>query len=78
MNVETSVSVTPSGAEVPTGRVVDLDIEGLHCAGCVRSVEKALHAVSGVDAADVNLAMHTAGIALLLRRFEPAKAGGGT
>lgn len=76
MNIETSVSLTPSGVEVPAGRVVNLDIEGLHRAGCVRGVEKALHAVSGVDAADVNLAMHTAGIALLLGRFDSAKAGG--
>ena len=60
MNVETSVSVTPFGAEAPVSRVVDLDIEGLHCAGCVRSVEKALHSISGVDAADVNLATHHA------------------
>jgi len=34
---------------------LDLPIEGMTCASCVRRVEKALRAVPGVSAADVNL-----------------------
>ncbi len=36
---------------------IDLDIGGMTCAGCASNVEKALLAVPGVVAADVNLAM---------------------
>ena len=38
-------------------------IEGMRCAGCVRSVENALRAVAGVTAVSVNLATQTASIA---------------
>ncbi|MDH4274124.1 MAG: heavy metal translocating P-type ATPase [Gammaproteobacteria bacterium] len=37
-----------------------LSIGGMSCAGCVASVEKALQAVPGVQAASVNFAEHTA------------------
>ncbi|HEY0635476.1 MAG TPA: cation transporter, partial [Gammaproteobacteria bacterium] len=37
-----------------------LSIGGMSCAGCVMSVEEALKAVPGVDAATVNFAEHTA------------------
>ena len=37
-----------------------LSITGMHCAGCVATVEKALCAVPGVDHASVNFADHTA------------------
>ena len=37
-----------------------LSIGGMSCAGCVGSVEKAINALSGVDAANVNFAEHTA------------------
>jgi len=33
----------------------DLEIRGMHCASCVRSVEKALHSIPGVRSAQVNL-----------------------
>lgn len=39
-----------------------LRIEGMRCAGCMASVEKALRAVSGVTQASVNFATHTASI----------------
>ena len=39
---------------------VELDIEGMTCASCVGRVEKALNAVSGVQAAEVNLATESA------------------
>jgi P-type Cu+ transporter len=41
-------------------RVVELDIEGMTCASCVKRVEKALTRVDGVVAASVNLANETA------------------
>ncbi len=37
-----------------------LKIEGMHCAGCVASVEKALSRINGVTNASVNLATETA------------------
>ena len=37
-----------------------LSIAGMHCAGCVNTVEKALNTVPGVEAATVNFADHTA------------------
>jgi Cu+-exporting ATPase len=37
-----------------------LQIEGMHCAGCANSVEKALSEVEGVDKASVNLATEKA------------------
>lgn len=39
---------------------IDLDIEGMTCASCVRRVEMALKAVPGVAEASVNLATHRA------------------
>lgn len=40
--------------------VTRLSISGMHCAGCVTSVERSLKAVPGVDTATVNLAERTA------------------
>jgi Cu+-exporting ATPase len=37
-----------------------LQIEGMHCAGCANSVEKALSEVEGVSKASVNLATEKA------------------
>lgn len=37
-----------------------LAIQGMNCAGCVASVQKALRQVSGVEDAEVNFATHTA------------------
>jgi Cu+-exporting ATPase len=44
----------------PTTRVVRLSVLGMHCAGCVRSVETALESVPGVASAEVNFADHSA------------------
>ncbi len=41
---------------------VILSIEGMSCAGCVASVEKALSKVQGVEQVSVNFAEHTASI----------------
>ena len=43
---------------------VTIPITGMTCASCVRHVEKALSAVSGVSAATVNLATNTAAVEL--------------
>ena len=40
--------------------VITLDIQGMTCAGCVSSVEKALGGVGGVDLAEVNFALNRA------------------
>ena len=48
-------AVRSAGYDVPT-HSVDIDIEGMHCAGCVSRVEKAVGAVPGVVSAAVNLA----------------------
>jgi Cu+-exporting ATPase len=41
--------------EAAAEREVDLEIEGMHCAGCVQSIEQALTRTPGVSRASVNL-----------------------
>ena len=43
-------------------QVINLDIQGMTCAGCVTSVEKALGNVDGVDLAEVNFALNMASV----------------
>ncbi|MBC8259486.1 MAG: copper-translocating P-type ATPase [SAR324 cluster bacterium] len=43
-------------------QIVNLDIQGMTCAGCVSSVEKALGSVNGVDLAEVNFALNRASV----------------
>jgi len=57
-----AVEAAGYGLELPT-RALLLRIDGMHCAGCVSSVEKALSGVAGVVEAQVNLASHTARVA---------------
>jgi len=47
------------GVETPT-EAVTMRVDGMHCASCVASVEKALKNVPGVKVASVNLATETA------------------
>ena len=47
-----------------TAHLIKLPIEGMTCASCVARVEKALKAVPGVAAAEVNLATETATVSL--------------
>ena len=54
----TSGGATPSG----TAETVELQISGMTCAGCVRSIERAVAAVPGVARAEVNLATGTASV----------------
>ena len=44
---------------------IELDVGGMTCAGCAANVEKALNAVPGVIAAEVNLAMERAHVTWL-------------
>jgi len=43
-------------------QIINLDIQGMTCAGCVNSVEKALGNVDGVDLAEVNFALNRAAV----------------
>ena len=45
-----------------TLQVINLDIHGMTCAGCVSSVEKALENVNGVGSAEVNFALNRASV----------------
>lgn len=56
-------AVEKAGYQVPLDRI-GLEIEGMSCASCVGRVEKALQAVPGVQAANVNLAAERAEIML--------------
>ena len=40
--------------------IIELKITGMHCAGCVGSVESALRKVNGVEEAVVNLTLEKA------------------
>lgn len=46
-------------------QTVNLDIEGMRCAGCVASVERALNSPEGVHEARVNFATHRARVSLM-------------
>ncbi len=52
----TTIPAEPADA----GRLIELSVEGMSCASCVRHVEKALAGVEGVQAANVNLATERA------------------
>lgn len=52
-------AISDAGYEVSL-QTTELLVQGLHCASCVGRAEKALHAVSGVAKASVNLAAGTA------------------
>lgn len=67
--------VRATGFQVPT-RPISLDVSGMHCAGCAGRVEKALRAVPGVVAADVNLALERADVQLAEGAAEPARLVG--
>ncbi|HSR40974.1 MAG TPA: heavy metal translocating P-type ATPase [Longimicrobiales bacterium] len=63
-------TVEDAGYElVSEARKTTLDVTGMHCASCARSVEKALREVPGVDAASVNLASESAVV-----EYDPAAA----
>ena len=53
--------------------VVTLDIQGMTCAGCVSSVQKALRVVDGVDLVEVNFALNRASVHYDPEIANPAK-----
>jgi len=57
-----------SGTASPTLAQMDLPIDGIHCAGCVSTIEKALTAQPGVEEATVNLATGEGRV-----RFDPSQ-----
>lgn len=48
--------------QIEVGKVINLNITGMHCAGCVSRVEKALGQVPGVQAVAINLATEAANL----------------
>ena len=58
-----------NAAAATPAATLDLPIEGMTCASCVRHVERALGGVDGVDHADVNLVTGRARVT-----FDPARA----
>ncbi len=60
--MENAISALTTSSR-PAGHELDVPIEGMTCASCVRRVEKALRAVPGVAAADVNLGTERARVA---------------
>ncbi|MCC5906414.1 MAG: copper ion binding protein [Balneolaceae bacterium] len=55
-------AVSQAGFELKTPKLqkVTFEIEGMHCAGCTNTVEKAIKQTEGVQSASVNLATGTA------------------
>ncbi len=47
-------------AQTASGQTIRLSIIGMRCAGCVKTVENAIHSVPGVKAVSVNFADHSA------------------
>lgn len=54
-------AVAGAGFSIPSDSTkISFDVNGMHCAGCVNSVEKAIDSVKGVFGSDVNLATEKA------------------
>ncbi|MGB3423440.1 MAG: heavy metal translocating P-type ATPase [Castellaniella sp.] len=56
---------------LPVLPTLDLEVEGMTCASCVRRVEMALNKVPGVSRADVNLATRRAHVTLAAEGADP-------
>ena len=56
------MTATTTPHHQPDSRVL-LDVEGMHCAGCVSAVQQALEATAGVSSATVNLTLGQAAVA---------------
>jgi Cu+-exporting ATPase len=66
-----TITDRPQDAEQTAGSAVcRLDIGLMTCASCVRRIEKALHKVDGVEAAEVNLATEVATVT-----YSPSRVG---
>jgi Cu+-exporting ATPase len=55
-----SLAKAQTGLDNPGPAIMELEIHGMHCAGCAGRVEKALAKVAGVASASVNLAIEKA------------------
>ena len=51
-----STVAAPVASGVESGVLIDLQVTGMHCGGCLRRVERALLAVPGVTGAKLDLA----------------------
>ncbi len=60
---DTPFPPTPRAPSGPGVREIDLAIEGIHCAGCLSTIERTLMSVKGVAAARLNFTIHRAHIA---------------
>ena len=72
-SVSQSLEVLPVSLEqVPTStQTIAIDVTGMMCAGCVRSVEQALTNSAGVIAATVNLATEVATVQYIPETVTP-------
>ncbi|MEO8092097.1 MAG: heavy metal translocating P-type ATPase [bacterium] len=68
----TETSRPAPAAEAAAVCAVDLEIRGMHCAGCVQTVERALADVPGVSEASVNFGVERASVAYDPDRVEIA------
>ncbi len=56
-----------------TMEMINLNVEGMRCSGCVHGVETALKEVLGVHSVDVNLDAHRATVEIEARKVQPEK-----
>src|SRR4030095_14185113 len=50
---------------------VEVGVRGMHCAGCVKTIEEAARGVAGVDDARVNFASEQASLEVNPEQFRP-------
>ncbi|MDI1480224.1 heavy metal translocating P-type ATPase [Polyangium sp. y55x31] len=60
MSTASAPALLPENTAAPAARRIDLPVEGMTCAACVRRIERALLATEGVHEAKVNLVTRTA------------------
>ncbi|MDI3288620.1 heavy metal translocating P-type ATPase [Polyangium sp. 15x6] len=70
MSTASAPALLPEKTAAPAARRIDLPVEGMTCAACVRRIERALLATDGVREAKVNLVTRTATIT-----YDPATSG---
>ncbi len=61
---------------MPKLKELPLNIEGMHCASCVNSIEKGVRSLDGVDSCRVNLAMNSAVVTFDNERLDPEQVIG--
>ncbi|MDC3961462.1 heavy metal translocating P-type ATPase [Polyangium jinanense] len=70
MSTASTPALLPEKTAAPAARRIDLPVEGMTCAACVRRIERALLATEGVREAKVNLVTRTATIT-----YDPTASG---